>query len=175
MDSSSPTSVSSSSIYLTAIPTSQMGDVGIGCSHRGLRRQSIFRSAVPVSEDCGCSGVIISHVLSSSSIYICIFIGKGNFFIYFLFYFFTSTGFLIPFRGFYKKKSLLICFYFPLWSPFHIIQKGTGITWIMVIDKRFFYFDMNSPQKIMWNLGGKELVMQEKHINKINSFDINYP
>ena len=45
----------------------------------------------------------------------------------------------------------------------------------MVIDKRFFYFDMNSPQKIMWNLGGKELVMQEKHINKINSFDITYP
>ena len=113
MDSSSPNSVLSSSIYLTSIPTSQMGDVGIGCSHRGLRRQSIFRSAVPVSEDCGCSGVIISHVLSSSSIYIYVFLLEKETFLFTSYLIFLQAqGSLYPLEGFIKQV-ITYMFLFP--------------------------------------------------------------
>ena len=55
-----------------------------------------------------------------------------------------------------------------------LIQKGTGITGIAVIDRNYCSFERNFPQKVICNLGLKDPEIYGNHSNKINSFDRNY-
>ena len=61
-------------------------------------------------------------------------------------------------RQMQRAINILGC-YCPFWSSLRLIQKGTGIAVITVIDINSCSFERNTPQKVIWNLGFKEPII----------------